>query len=54
MEMSWDSGVPAVQSDITLGNGSSSISLNSGTNYIFRAVSSFTINDAFTATSEAA
>ncbi len=43
----WTAGVPAVKSNITFGNGSSSITLNSSTNYVFRAVNTITINGDF-------
>ena len=45
----WTSGIPAVKSDITIGNGVSPISLNSGVCYVFRAVNSITINGDFSA-----
>lgn len=49
----WVSGVPAVKSNITFGNGANTISLSSGTSYIFRAVNNITINGEFTVPSGA-
>jgi hypothetical protein len=43
----WIAGVPAVKSDITIGNGAGSVSLSSGNHIIFRAVNTITINGEF-------
>lgn len=44
----WISGVPAVKSNITFGNGTGAISLSTGGHYIFRAVNTITINGDYT------
>lgn len=49
----WTTGVPAVKSNITFGNGSNSVSLVSGDHMTFRAVNTITINGAFTVPSGA-
>ena len=41
-------GTAAIKHDITFGDGSHSLSLNSGGHYVFRAVDSITIDGSFT------